>query len=124
MIRTSGFAKAELRCAQQEHVRQVSQDCGIRLLGPNSLSFINFLRPAVGWAATPENSPSRHIGVGLVSQSGASGDNEVPSDHRRSLGAHETSVVVVTLLITLAPVAPQAAGVRHEHPRLARNLGP
>ena len=43
---------------------------GIRLLGPNSLGFINFVAPTLAWT-TPVRRPSRNRGVAIVSQSGA-----------------------------------------------------
>ena len=71
MILTSGFAEtgdtgAELQVSIVDRARRR----GIRLLGPNSLGFINYLSNTVAWA-TPVKPPSRRLGVAILSQSGA-----------------------------------------------------
>lgn len=71
VILTAGFA--EIGSAGQElqnRVRQVAADHGIRLLGPNCLGFINFVNRTYIWT-TPVMAPSRHSGIAIVSQSGA-----------------------------------------------------
>jgi len=71
MVLTSGFAEAgEDGRVLQDQLVTIAAQHNIRLLGPNSLGFMNFVDDVVGWAA-PVDAPSRHHGVGLVSQSGA-----------------------------------------------------
>jgi acetate---CoA ligase (ADP-forming) len=71
MILTSGFAEVgpEGQGLQQQ-LTVGATAAGIRLLGPNSLGFMNFVARTVAWA-TPISAPSRQDGVALVSQSGA-----------------------------------------------------
>ncbi len=71
MILTSGFAEtgpegAELQCELVE----IARSSGIRLLGPNSLGFINLAENVWAWAA-PVRPPSKNDGVAILSQSGA-----------------------------------------------------
>jgi acetate---CoA ligase (ADP-forming) len=70
-ILSSGFAEmgAEGAVAQKELV-VLARSLGIRLLGPNSLGFINFVDGAHVWT-TPVRTPSRREGVAIISQSGA-----------------------------------------------------
>ena len=71
MILTSGFAEAGPQGqARQQQLTDSAAAAGIRLLGPNSLGFMNFVAQTVAWA-TPISAPSRQDGVALVSQSGA-----------------------------------------------------
>lgn len=71
LVLTSGFAETGTAgAAQQAELLRVARAAGIRLLGPNSLGFMNFVDRAVAWAA-PVTGPSRCDGIGLVSQSGA-----------------------------------------------------
>ena len=71
VILTSGFAElgAPGRAAQ-DAVLAAARQHGIRLLGPNSLGFLNFVAPALVWT-TPIQSPTRPHGTAIVSQSGA-----------------------------------------------------
>lgn len=70
-ILTSGFAEVgEGGRAVQQELADTARALGIRLLGPNSLGFINFTAPTVAWT-TPVRRPSRNRGVAIVSQSGA-----------------------------------------------------
>ncbi|MGG5822348.1 acetate--CoA ligase family protein [Falsiroseomonas sp. HW251] len=70
-ILSSGFAETgEAGAAAQRDLAALARDLGIRLLGPNSLGFINFVNGAHVWT-TPVRSPSRREGVAIVSQSGA-----------------------------------------------------
>lgn len=71
VILTSGFAElGESGRAAQDAVLAAARKHGIRLIGPNSLGFMNFVQPALVWT-TPVRSPSRNNGVAIVSQSGA-----------------------------------------------------
>ena len=71
LILTSGFAElGESGRAAQDEVLAAARRHGIRLLGPNSLGFMNFVSPALVWT-TPVKAPSRNSGVAIVSQSGA-----------------------------------------------------
>ncbi len=71
IILTSGFAElGESGRAIQQDVAAAAREHGIRLLGPNSLGFINFVTPVVAWT-TPVRRPSRSRGTAIVSQSGA-----------------------------------------------------
>ena len=71
MILTSGFAEVGPQGqALQQQLTDSAAAAGIRLLGPNSLGFMNFVAQTVAWA-TPISAPSRQDGVALVSQSGA-----------------------------------------------------
>ena len=71
VILTSGFAElgADGRAAQ-DAVSAAARAYGIRLLGPNSLGFLNFVASALVWT-TPIQRPSRPEGVAIISQSGA-----------------------------------------------------
>ncbi len=71
LILTSGFAElGESGRAAQDEVLAAARAHGIRLLGPNSLGFMNFTAPTLVWT-TPIRRPSRSSGVAIVSQSGA-----------------------------------------------------
>jgi acyl-CoA synthetase (NDP forming) len=54
----------------QRGVADAARAAGVRLLGPNSLGFINFTDHVCAWT-TPVRAPSRRQGVAIVSQSGA-----------------------------------------------------
>jgi len=71
VILTSGFAELGVDGkAAQDAVTAAARAHGIRLLGPNSLGFLNFVTPALVWT-TPIQRPSRPDGVAIISQSGA-----------------------------------------------------
>ncbi len=71
IILTSGFAElGERGLAVQQDLAATARAHGIRLLGPNSLGFINFVTPVLAWT-TPIRRPSRSKGTAIVSQSGA-----------------------------------------------------
>ena len=71
VILTSGFAElGDAGLAAQQALTAAARAHGIRLLGPNSLGFINFVDRAYVWT-TPVRAPSRNSGVAIVSQSGA-----------------------------------------------------
>ncbi len=71
IILTSGFAETGAQGAElQRELANVARGLGIRLLGPNSLGFINFVDRALVWT-TPVRAPSRANGVAIISQSGA-----------------------------------------------------
>jgi acyl-CoA synthetase (NDP forming) len=73
MILTSGFAETGAAGADlQAAVAAAAAEADIRLLGPNSLGFMNFVGRTVAWAAPTDARPSSH-GVAIVSQSGATG---------------------------------------------------
>jgi acyl-CoA synthetase (NDP forming) len=70
-ILSSGFAEiGEAGAATQREMAALARGLGIRLLGPNSLGFINFVDRAHVWT-TPVRLPSRREGIAIVSQSGA-----------------------------------------------------
>ena len=71
VLLTSGFAETGHEGAQrQARVAGRARALGLRLMGPNSLGFINFADRVHAWT-TPVRAPSRHEGVAIVSQSGA-----------------------------------------------------
>ena len=71
VVLTSGFAETgQGGAALQSKVADSARRHNIRLLGPNSLGFINFADNARVWA-TPVRAPTRKAGVAVVSQSGA-----------------------------------------------------
>lgn len=71
VLLTSGFAEAGPDgVALQDAVTLAAEKAGIRLLGPNSLGFMNVAGGTVPWAA-PVSVPRCERGVALVSQSGA-----------------------------------------------------
>ena len=71
VVLTSGFAETgPAGAASQSSLAAFARDRGIRLLGPNSLGFVNFVQPAAVWT-TPIQAPSKRGGVAVVSQSGA-----------------------------------------------------
>ena len=71
LILTSGFAETGQTGADlQAKVADTARRHHIRLLGPNSLGFINFADNVLAWT-TPVRAPSRKTGVAIVSQSGA-----------------------------------------------------
>jgi acyl-CoA synthetase (NDP forming) len=70
-ILSSGFAEiGEEGAAAQRDLEALARELGLRLLGPNSLGFINFVDGAHVWT-TPVRRPSRREGVAILSQSGA-----------------------------------------------------
>jgi acyl-CoA synthetase (NDP forming) len=71
VILTSGFAELGAAGASvQQSVADAARQAGVRLLGPNSLGFINFADGVCAWT-TPVRAPTRRDGVAIVSQSGA-----------------------------------------------------
>jgi acyl-CoA synthetase (NDP forming) len=70
-ILSSGFAETGAAgAATQREIASLARGLGVRLLGPNSLGFINFVDGAHVWT-TPIRLPSRREGLAIVSQSGA-----------------------------------------------------
>lgn len=70
-VLTSGFAEVGAEGARlQADLLAAASTAGIRVLGPNSLGFMNFVDHAIGWA-TPIDVPAHTEGVALISQSGA-----------------------------------------------------
>lgn len=68
---TSGFAEAGADgAALQARVAAAAAEKGVRLLGPNTLGFLNFVDGTRVWT-TPVRAPVRPSGVAIVSQSGA-----------------------------------------------------
>ncbi len=68
---TSGFAETGVAgAALQADVAAAAQAAGVRLLGPNTLGFLNFAGDTLVWT-TPVPMPTRRDGVALISQSGA-----------------------------------------------------
>ena len=71
VVLTSGFAETGKAGVElQSKVAESARRNHIRLLGPNSLGFINFADNALVWT-TPVRAPSKKTGVAIVSQSGA-----------------------------------------------------
>ena len=71
VVLSSGFAETgEAGRALQADITARAQRTGLRLVGPNSLGFINFTGGVHAWT-TPIRSPSRAEGVAIISQSGA-----------------------------------------------------
>lgn len=71
VVLTSGFAETgEAGAALQNELRERAREGNVRLLGPNSLGFMNFAESAFPWT-TPVRPPGRRSGVAIVSQSGA-----------------------------------------------------
>jgi acyl-CoA synthetase (NDP forming) len=68
---TSGFAETGAEgAAVQAKLAALAHTLGIRLLGPNSLGFMNFVDRVFVWT-TPVRPPSLARGVAIISQSGA-----------------------------------------------------
>lgn len=71
VVLTSGFAEVGDGGARlQDEVVRAASGAGVRMLGPNSLGFMNLAGGIVAWSARVRI-PSGSDGVGLVSQSGA-----------------------------------------------------
>lgn len=71
VLLSSGFAETGAAgAALQAQLAARAQACNLRLMGPNSLGFINFTDRVHAWT-TPVRAPSRAAGVAIVSQSGA-----------------------------------------------------
>lgn len=71
VLLTSGFAETgSAGAALQAEVAARARAHKLRLMGPNSLGFINFAERVHAWT-TPVRAPSRAAGVAIVSQSGA-----------------------------------------------------
>jgi acyl-CoA synthetase (NDP forming) len=71
VVLTSGFAETGKAGAElQAKVAESARRHGMRLLGPNSLGFINFADNVQAWT-TPVRAPSKKTGIAIVSQSGA-----------------------------------------------------
>ncbi|MBL8385290.1 MAG: acetate--CoA ligase family protein [Burkholderiales bacterium] len=71
LVLTSGFAETGAAgAAVQATMVARAAAAGVRLLGPNSLGFINFTGRVHAWT-TPVRAPSRSRGTAIVSQSGA-----------------------------------------------------
>ena len=71
VLLSSGFAEiGAAGAALQAQLAERAHACNLRLMGPNSLGFINFTDRVHAWT-TPVRAPSRAAGVAIVSQSGA-----------------------------------------------------
>ena len=71
LILTSGFAETgPAGAALQAALTRCAREHRMRLLGPNSLGFVNFSGQVHAWT-TPLRAPSKSSGVAIVSQSGA-----------------------------------------------------
>ncbi len=71
VLLSSGFAETGAAgAALQAQLAARARACNLRLMGPNSLGFINFTDHVHAWT-TPVRAPSRAAGVAIVSQSGA-----------------------------------------------------
>ncbi|MGI4955260.1 MAG: acetate--CoA ligase family protein [Janthinobacterium lividum] len=70
-ILTSGFAETgPAGAALQQDLAETARRAGVRLLGPNTLGFLNFADNTRVWT-TPVPVPVRTDGVAIISQSGA-----------------------------------------------------
>jgi acyl-CoA synthetase (NDP forming) len=68
---TAGFAETgEAGAAAQQKIVAMARAHGMRLLGPNTLGFLNFVDRTLVWT-TPIKPPHRAEGVAIISQSGA-----------------------------------------------------
>ena len=68
---TSGFAEiGAAGAALQRELAETAARSGVRLLGPNTLGFLNFVDGTRVWT-TPVPTPVRPDGVAIISQSGA-----------------------------------------------------
>jgi len=86
VILTSGFAETGAEGARrQQELALVARELDIRLLGPNSLGFINFADGVRVWT-TPVRAPSRASGVAIVSQSGATAFFLATLAHQQDVG--------------------------------------
>lgn len=71
VVLTSGFAEiGSAGAALQAKVLERARRHNLRLLGPNSLGYVNFADNVQAWT-TPVRAPSKRDGVAIVSQSGA-----------------------------------------------------
>ncbi len=71
VVLTSGFAETGADGAErQRRLGELARRHGIRLLGPNTLGFINFVDSTLVWT-TPVQRQAANSGVAIVSQSGA-----------------------------------------------------
>ena len=71
VLLSSGFAETGAAGATlQAQLAACAREHNVRLMGPNSLGFINFTDRVHAWT-TPVRAPSRAAGVAIVSQSGA-----------------------------------------------------
>ncbi|MYZ46885.1 acetate--CoA ligase family protein [Propylenella binzhouense] len=86
MVLTSGFAETgEEGAERQRRLVETARARGVRLLGPNSLGFINLAENVFAWA-TPLRPLSRREGVGIVSQSGATALFLADLAHEQDIG--------------------------------------
>lgn len=86
LVLTSGFAETGPAGQRlQQELVETARSSGIRLLGPNSLGFLNFVDGARVWA-TPVAAPSRSTGIGIVSQSGATAYFLTSLAHQQDVG--------------------------------------
>lgn len=71
MILTSGFAETGVEGTKlQNRAATIAREGGLRLLGPNSLGYVNFIDKIWAWGS-PVRAPSKSGGVAIISQSGA-----------------------------------------------------
>jgi acyl-CoA synthetase (NDP forming) len=77
VIFASGYTETGVpqHAADQARLTAIARDSGIRIIGPNTLGFVNFTSTAMVSFASGEMqvNPPRGAGVGIVSQSGAVG---------------------------------------------------
>ena len=77
VIFASGYAETGVpaHAADQTRLTAIARDTGIKIIGPNTLGFVNFTTTAMVSFASGEMevNPPRGPGVGIVSQSGAIG---------------------------------------------------
>jgi acyl-CoA synthetase (NDP forming) len=83
---TSGFSEVGIAGATlQRRIAQTCLDNNIRLLGPNSLGFVNFCGGPALWTV-PVRRARRQGRLALVSQSGAMADEMNQFAHRQGIG--------------------------------------
>jgi acyl-CoA synthetase (NDP forming) len=86
VVLTSGFSEAgDEGIALQNEVTAVARACGMRLLGPNSLGFVNVVHNSVTTVISTRE-PIRAGRLGIVSQSGAIANEIVSFAHSQGIG--------------------------------------
>jgi acyl-CoA synthetase (NDP forming) len=86
VVLTSGFAEAGPEgAALQDEVAEVARQAGIRMLGPNSLGFVNLVDRCVT-TSIATRPPPRVGRVGIVSQSGAVANEINKFAHAQGIG--------------------------------------
>jgi acyl-CoA synthetase (NDP forming) len=74
ILYASGYAETQLpaRIEQQQRLCNIARESGLKILGPNCLGIVNYLRRArISFSEYPAPREMRGISVGIASQSGA-----------------------------------------------------